>query len=192
MSAATVKLVRGDGSATGTSTSTGRATIARVSAIELEARDRARAILEAAHRRAEAIVADARLALAARDATLASAERAVMIEAIRVVAERVIGEALATDDDALARWSRAALDDALRSGAPRWIALRASAEVIARLPESLTSLPRVRCIVDDSLASTELAITTDLGDAVTSTRLQVDALLTRLAAIWDPREARDV
>jgi hypothetical protein len=63
---------------------------------------------------------------------------------------------------------------------------------MARLPTSIAALPRLRCVVDDALAVDEVAVRTDLGDAVTRARAQVDALVARVATAWRAAGASDV
>ena len=192
MSGVTVRVVKGDGATREAALArTSGTTVRRISALEIEAQSRADAILVEARRRADDLLVERRLAELAFDGRARVAERRRMIEAVRVVSERVIGEALRVDDAVLERWLTDALATVARDGTPRWIEIRANAAVIARLEKSWSIGASVRAVVDANLDDTEVALSTNAGDAVVSVRWQVASLVDRLAPALATERARD-
>lgn len=157
---------------------------AEADAIVARAREEATAIAEQAREsgRARAEAEATAILLKARADAHALAERTtdLVIAAARATAERALGQALATDDAALAGWAREAV--ATLAGARRVILL-GNERTLARLSPHVRDLgPAVELRVDDLPDFTVRAVS-ELGDARVALSTQVDVLVQALSDV---------
>ncbi len=114
----------------------------------------------------------------------------LIVSAARVVAERAVSEALATDDGALLAWTRAALVP-LRGS--RRVVVRGAAAAIERLRNRLAELiesssnrMQVELVVDETLAEGRVVARSELGEIRIELSTQVAALAEVLRGALDP------
>lgn len=139
--------------------------------------DARRAGVEAGRLEALAIVAAAH----AEEGRLVERSLDLVVSAARVIAERALSEALATDDATLLAWTKAALVP-LRGS--RRVVLRAAAPSIDRLRAHLAVIAeqaavRLELIVDDALPADVVVARSELGE----TRLELTAQVAALAEV---------
>lgn len=105
------------------------------------------------------------------------------IELARALAERLVGEALATRDDALAHWAEQLLDEAR---AARSLRLSAAPADLERLRPALAGLDLserdLTLVADSSLANGSFRLETELGELEASVSEALAVLAERLRA----------